>query len=773
MDRRAIRTFLFMSVFALVHHAAWAQDAGPLAGRVVDPHGDGVPNAEVTLSAAGKSRSAVTAPDGGFSFDAVPPGSFVVSVSAAGFAPTTRTVRVQGARAPLTIAVALEGVREDVSVRGLVLGTAATGKTSLPLRDLPMTVDTVSSQLVEEQGANDLVTALKNVPGVYAFTTYGVSRYYAFRGFLDSVEMVDGVRNEGNRVNTQLTNVDRVEVLKGPSSALYGGGALGATVNIIRKKPSEVPSYDFSASAGSWGTWRGGFGAGGRFGPQAMYRLDVGSESAEGYRHNDSTRVTMTPSLAWHPGSASQLNVYYTFNRDRFAGDAGLPLIGDDLGVPVSDNVLNVPLDRNYRTPQDDATSVDHNLQVVFARQLTGSWGIRDTLSYRHVDDEYFLSEGVTFEPPSTILRDYLYFKHHRRPLTNLAEITGTVHKGIEQNLLVGWEGQRYHNYTTLPENDFFSAEPIDAFDPVETQGPSDLTIATSNVFTQNTNAFYVQDRLTLGARTTALLGGRYDVVRRSSHSDAVANGVETKGELARREADAFTSRVGLVYQPSPRLDLYGSFSNAFKPLTLAQPDGSSLEPETGSQFEVGQRLHLKRDSVQLQASAYRILRQNVAFGRPGNLYVQAGEVGSSGLEAELDAAVSSRWHVNAGYGFTNAEFRDYEESPGVNLRGNTPVFAPRHTFNAWTGYDWSNGLGVNVGARYFGRTFADNGNTFEVDGYGVLNLAVRYRRGRIEYQLNVNNVTDTTYFVAHQDYLQVYPGNPANVLGTIRVRMK
>ena len=585
--------------------------------------------------------------------------------------------------------------------------------------------------------------------------------------------MVDGVRNEGNRVNTQLTNVDRVEVLKGPSSALYGGGALGATVNIIRKKPSEVPSYDFSASAGSWGTWRGAFGAGGRFGPQAMYRLDVGGESAEGYRHNDSTRVTMTPSLAWHPGSASQLNVYYTFNRDRFAGDAGLPLVGDDLGVPVSDNVLNVPLDRNYRTPQDDATSVDHNLQVVFARQLTGSWGIRNTLSYRHFDDEYFLSEGVTFEPPSTILRDYLYFKHHRRPLTNLAEITGTVHKGIEQNLLVGWEGQRYHNYTTLPENDFFSAEPIDAFDPVETQGPSDLTIATSNVFTQNTNAFYVQDRLTLGARTTALLGGRYDVVRRSSHSDAVANGVETKGELARREADAFTSRVGLVYQPSPRLDLYGSFSNAFKPLTLAQPDGSSLEPETGSQFEVGQRLHLKRDSVQLQASAYRILRQNVAFRRPGNLYVQAGEVGSSGLEAELDAAVSSRWHVNAGYGFTNAEFRDYEESPGVNLRGNTPVFAPRHTFNAWTGYDWSNGLGVNVGARYFGRTFADNGNTFEVDGYGVLNLAVRYRRGRIEYQLNVNNVTDTTYFVAHQDYLQVYPGNPANVLGTIRVRMK
>ena len=173
MDRRTIRSFLFIVGFLLVHQAAWSQDAAPLTGRVVDPHGDGVPNAEVTLTGAGKSRSAVTAPDGGFSFEAVPLGSFTVSISAAGFAPTTQTVRAQGVRAPLTIALALEGVREDVSVRGLILGTAATGKTTLPLRDLPMTVDTVSSQLIEEQGDNDSVTALKNVPGVYAFTTYG------------------------------------------------------------------------------------------------------------------------------------------------------------------------------------------------------------------------------------------------------------------------------------------------------------------------------------------------------------------------------------------------------------------------------------------------------------------------------------------------------------------------------------------------------------------------------------------------------------------------
>src|SRR4029434_8896634 len=111
-------------------------------------------------------------------------------------------------------------------------------------------------------------------------------------GFLDSVQLVDGVRNEGNRVNTQLTNVDRIEVLKGPSSALYGGSALGATVNLIRKKPSAVPAYEFMGAAGSVGTGRGAFGATGRLGSDAtLYRVDVGGERREGYRHDDVKRV--------------------------------------------------------------------------------------------------------------------------------------------------------------------------------------------------------------------------------------------------------------------------------------------------------------------------------------------------------------------------------------------------------------------------------------------------------------------------------------------------
>jgi iron complex outermembrane receptor protein len=178
-------------------------------------------------------------------------------------------------------------------------------------------------------------------------------------------------------------------------------------------------------------------------------------------------------------------------------------------------------------------------------------------------------------------------------------------------------------------------------------------------------------------------------------------------------------------------------------------------------------------DRLQLNTSIYRILRQNVPFRRPGNIFVQAGEVQSRGFEADLDTVLSSNWRVNAAYAFTDAEFLDYQQSATVNLRGNTPTFAPRHTFNIWTSFEWRNGFGVNFGARYFGRTFADNDNTFAIDGYGLGSAGVRYRRGALEYQLNVNNITNTKYFVAHQDYLQVYPGDPVNVLGTVRVHLR
>ena len=295
-------------------------------------------------------------------------------------------------------------------------------------------------------------------------------------------------------------------------------------------------------------------------------------------------------------------------------------------------------------------------------------------------------------------------------------------------------------------------------------------------MFTNTTNAFYVQDHLTLGPQVKLLLGGRYDIYRRNSHSDAdCERRRRRKGRSRKREANAFTARVGLVYQPSQQVDLYGSFANSFKPLTLAQPDGSSLDPETGLAVRVRPAASPGTAiACSCNTAVYRILRQNVAFRRPGNVYVQAGEVESRGFEA-----TSRRPSPRSGAS-TRRTASPTRSSSTTRSRSASTFAATRRPSRratpstSWTGYDWPNGLGVNVGVRYFGQDLRRQRQPVRRRRLRRLaTSACATGAAAIEYQLNVNNVTDTKYFVPHQDYLQVYPGDPVNVLGTVRVRMK
>jgi iron complex outermembrane receptor protein len=358
--------------------------------------------------------------------------------------------------------------------------------------------------------------------------------------------------------------------------------------------------------------------------------------------------------------------------------------------------------------------------------------------------------------------------------MMNLAEVTGRLQGAGEHNLVFGWEGEHFKNHSnTIGDIGVVEATSIDLFNPVETQGPVDDTLTRIAYFTHNVNAFYAQDNISLGPKVKAMFGGRYDVFRRTSHNNPVNNGVETEGTLIRREAEAFTGRAGIVVQPVPAVDLYGSIANSFRPLTQAQPDGTTLEPEKGRQIEFGQRFHMAGDRVQLNTAIFHIVRQNVAISRPGGVFDQAGQMSSKGFEADILTSPVSNWRINGGYGYTNAKFDDFVVNATTSLNGNALIMAPKHTVSIWTAYDWPNGFGINVGARAQSRVFIDDSNTLTFDGYGVLNLGARYRRGAVEYAVNINNLTDTNYFASVLYDTQLYPGEPINVLGTMRIRFR
>lgn len=773
--------------------AAAAQNVSFVA-RATDPSGGAVSGAEVVLIhvGSGARRTGVTGDDGTLQLTGLMPGEYRLEIAAQGFGLHVQTVTLAAGDRTVEAGLQLAILREEIAVRATAVAPTI-GRSDVPLRDQPLTVNTLSREYLETHAINDVVTALQHVPNVNAYTNYGVYQYFTFRGFRENVQMVDGIRNEGNRVTTQLANVERVEILKGPASVLYGSGALGGTVNIVLKKPSPDPAFDASVAGGRWDTYRGAFGAGGGLGDRLMYRIDVAGESATNFRQDPSRRVNVTPSLTWRASDSTQLDLRYFVDRNAVSGDSGIPLvplgggfvpssergiIGDPLSRAISGDdgasIPNVPPYSRYNTPQDFGRGVDHNLRASYSQIIGDNVVFRDTLGYRHSDDEYFVAEFLDVTPPSQVNRGFLYFFHHRRSLVNQAELSARFKTGIEHDVLAGWDYQYYPSRTDRRAGANFNTAPIDLFNPVETHVNVDLDTFPVTRFdyqTSHSSGLFLQDTLTLAPSLKVVVGGRFDLFRRDTHRNPVANGVESQGPVDEGEFQDFNHRVGMVYQTTPNFDLYVQNATSFQPQYVVNVDGTPLDPEYGVQYEGGQRLRLLRERLELSSAVFQIEKRNLTRDLGAGIYEQVGRLRARGFETELKGYLTSDWLLDFGYGFTVATFLDYTTSRGAVLSGNTPRRSPRHTVTFSTSYLWPNGLAVMGGGQYIASQFLNDSETVEFSGYERLSLGVSYTRGRLQYALNLTNVTNTAFWQSSLGNRQLYPGEPFNVLATLRIR--
>jgi len=495
----------------------------------------------------------------------------------------------------------------------------------------------------------------------------------------------------------------------------------------------------------------------------------------------------------WRPSNAVQLDARHMYDRVRVSGDSGIPLvplvsgftpdpertaIGDPLGRAVqgdgSDFIPNVPRDNRYNTPQDFGLGTDHNLRVSYSQTFGRGFAFRNTTGYRKFDDEYWVAEFLDVTPPSRVNRGFLYFEHHRRPLANQAEFSGRVRLGVTHDVLAGWDYQDYDNDTHRRAAANFNTTPMDLYDPIETHRSvnlADFAITRIDYFAQRTHGIFFQDTLALGSKVKFVAGGRFDRVRRRNHNNPVSNGVETEGPITRGRSEEFTHRVGVVYQPRAAADLYAQTSTAFRPNFNVQVDGTPLKPEYGEMFEVGQRLRFMQERLQLSGAMFQIEKRNVARAIGGGVFDQIGRIRSRGAEAELHGRLTSDWNVDLGYGFTKATFLDYFTNAGVSLSGRTPRRAPEHTASFSTSYAWRNGLSVMAGGQVVSDQFINDTNTVGFNSYDVLNLGASYTRDRVQYSLNLTNLTDSVYWTSSLGNRQLYPGQPFNIFATVRIR--
>jgi iron complex outermembrane receptor protein len=766
-----VRVPVLLALWCLIPTESRAQPL-TLSGTVRDASGV-VPGATVVVASSGKEvATATTDAAGSYRFSGLAPGSYELSFAMKGFETAVRTITLGADTPPVAVLLAVGRVSTTLTVTGSA-GKATATRLPVPDDEVPAQVSTIPQELLRQQAVNSVIDAVKNASGVQGVRWYGAYEQYTIRGFFDAdrddynVMLVDGMRIGGNRYGTQTSNIQSIEILKGPSSVLYGRGAVGGAINLIRKKPHAARAFDVSYRGGRFNTHQIAGGATGPLGDsmRLLYRLDASFETSDGWREAGSDRLNISPTLTWVVADQARLTIHQNFNRDRFDGDGGVPL-----------NITNLPGYRpelRFSLPQDNVLVEDSQTHVLFNGSLSGVWGFRNTFIAQRTSDRYFVTEGVYGDPDSNLVfREPLDFHHTRRPIQNQAEVLGSVDGFGRHNLLFGYEYQRDKYRTDVTAGDdpdclcgywWLTIAPMDLATLEETQPPLDIeTIERQTFVNDRIHSLYWQDQIDLLPRLKVNVGGRFDDYHRT---------VTRVGGLPftpqQRDQTAYTYRAGLVYAPRYDQQVYFSTGTSFTPIRTVPADGSQLDPSTARNYEVGHRWQGLNGRIDTSVALYHTVRNNISVRQSATSYFQAGEQRAAGLDLDLNAELGMQTHVLFNYGFARPRFED-----AAALTGLRPRYVPEHTANLWLRKDWRSGLNASAGARYIGSQFANDTNTVRLEGYTIFSGAVGYNAETWEWQLNAENLFDREdYFLPGHFSNLAFPGPPVTVTSTIRLK--
>ncbi|WP_335113824.1 TonB-dependent siderophore receptor [Nostoc sp.] len=643
--------------------------------------------------------------------------------------------------------------------------TTAT-KTDTPLRDIPQSIQVVPQQVLRDQQVTRLNDALRNVPGVTTvFGSPGNSEESSFtiRGFEFANPLRNGLADPLGGRSLELSNIERVEVLKGPASALFGNGSPGGTVNLITKQPLATPYYALEATVGSYSYYRGAIDLSGPLNDDktGLYRLNVSYKDAGSvidFAHDKN--LLIAPVFSFAIGERTKLTLegeYIDADTNRLS----LPAVGTVLPNPngkIPRNLNTSGPNRSDNYVHEDIGRIGYTLEHKFS----DNWSLKNAFRaelYHFETGSYFFT---SLNPDNRTLNRGFGVTIFDTEAYNLAtDIIGKFSTGsIQHQLVFGFDLSR--NDTKSSDTDKDGTFPIDLFNPVYTQPSGENLSPVKQSYLTEALGIYVQDQIALSENLKLLLGVRFDAFKETD-GDLVANTESSQS------GDAFSPRFGIVYQPIQPISLYASYSRSFTPSIGTSFDGSLFEPERATQYEVGVKADLN-ERISTTLAFYNLTRSNVLTEDPNHqdFSIQTGEQRSRGIEFNIGGEILPGLNVIAGYAYTDATItKDNTYTPGNYLNN-----VPKNSFNLWTKYEIQSGslkgLGFGLGLFYIGERQADLENSFQLPSYFRTDAAIFYKQGQLGAQLNFRNLFDVDYFESARSILRVYPGEPFTVQGTI-----
>ncbi len=656
---------------------------------------------------------------------------------------------------------------EEILIRGRN-ETLSTLKGDAPLLEVPQNIQILSSALLTDMGATFLHDALRSVAGVMPGGAYSGYDYFRIRGFASDVIYLDGLRLDNFIINNaELYGLERVEVIKGPASTLYGD-LFSGMVNLVSKRPKPQAFADLELTAGSFGFLQPALDFGGPIGDSGK----VYGRAVLLYRHDGSfvdfveglERYYVAPSLTWEASERTRLTVFTNFQDDRNELAFSLPARGTVLPNPNG----RIP-DTLYYGDSRDPSSIGHR-EYSLGYQLThevNPWlSLRQNArTTRRKEDWDRIIYPLQMTDDERSIYRYPYsskvdWKVHAIDTgADLRFGTGMV----QHALTAGIDYFRSRGGSLDSTIDFgpdsYYAMPFDLFDPNYDDFAIPPLATSRSSYLNETIGLYVTDRARITDRLTLTFGGRGQRARGGN------NYVPT------RSKQAFVKNAGLNFEIMPGFMAYAAYSEAF----LAQyytrlAGGEPADPQRGTSLEAGLKMALLDDRVNATVAFYDLERRNVAAADPQNpgYSILTGKQRSRGFEYDSQILLAPGLQLVAAYAFLDGEILRSDYIP----RGTPLVNAPDHSLSLWMKYTMQGGplagLGFSLGGSRYSKQSGDDLETFHLPAYTLVNANVSYARGDLLAQLNFNNLLDEEYFQGSSYDLAVLPGTPRSVRLTL-----
>ncbi len=768
------------TAFAQVSTPA-ASPIGTVTGTVSDESGAVVVGVDVTLTpAAPGAQRLVTTTDaqGAYVFASLPPGVYTLTAIRDGFAPVvvdSLSIKADERRTlPLRLSVALsEGVA--VIARNRVPTRAGTAmRTDTPLIETPQSVSVITRDQIEAQAAQTMEEVVRYTAGVRA-EMYGPDNrgdWFSMRGGSEGSVVLDGLRQPlsgwwGN-VRNEPYAYDRVEVVRGPASVMFGQNGPGGIVNLVSKLPQAETRREVSVQFGNRAHKQvaadltGPLTADGRL----LYRVVfLAKDTDTQVDLTEDERQYLAPSLAWRPNDMTSLTMFAQYQHDESDNNVGFfPWEGTRLPSPIGPT----PDDLFIGEPAWDSYGGRRvRAGYQFSRRLSNAWTLRHNLRHDNVDGHVRAMyanfwEGLR-EDKRSVNRTW-YANETETRITNtdvLAEGKFTLGR-MQHTILVGADSMWASDRNPGLDGE---ATPLDLFAPVYGTFPlPPLDFADVAPTRTRQVGILAQDQIKIDNRIVVVAGLRRDYAKTE---------VETAPDAGNDDA-AWTRRVGLVYLFNGGLAPYASYSDSFEAITGGDVFGTPFRPKRGRQVEGGLKWSPPDSGFSVTAAAYDLHEKNRLTTDPTNPLnqVQRGEVGIQGAEVEATINLPA-WDLLANYTFTDATVTASSD-PDDPYLGKRLHSIPEHSAALWAvrRFTWRGALPLQagLGVRYVGETW-DGTDTLSVPSTTLVDALFGFTHGPLRFSVNASNLFDKQYIATCIDRGDCWFGNRRKIVATLTYR--